>query len=163
MLHSHIHWPEEKDDQLWPMALSHAAHLYKHTPNERNGIAPIQVFSKTVSDGQQLRNLHTWGCPTYVLEPKLTEAGGKIPKWKPRSRRAQHMGVSPVHAETLSLVHNLKTGYISPQCHVVFDDDFETVYASEHEPPPNWDDLCIFQRFEVEFEEGMTIPTLSEE
>ena len=163
MLHSNIHWPEEKDESLWPMALKHAAHLYNHTPNERSGIAPIQIFSRTMHDGQALRNLHTWGCPTYVLEPKLTEAGGKIPKWKPRSRRAQYMGVSPVHAETVALVRNLRTGYISPQFHVVFDDDFETVYADENNPPPNWDDLCIFQRFQVEFEEGMPVPTLSEE
>ena len=163
MIHAHIHWPEVKDDSLWPMALSHAAYLYNNTPNERSGIAPVQIFSKTVSDGQVLRNLHTWGCPAYVLEPKLTEAGGKIPKWKPRSRRAQYMGVSPVHAETVALVKNLRTGYISPQFHVVFDDDFETVYAEEDEPPPSWEDMCIFQRFQVEFEEGMPVPTLADE
>ena len=151
MLHANIHWPEVKDESLWPMALAHAVHVYNHTPNEKSGIAPAQIFSRTVNDGQVLRNLHTWGCPAYVLEPKLTEAGGKIPKWKPRSRRAQYLGVSPVHAETVALVRNLSTGYISPQFHVVFDDDFETVYADEDEPPPQWEDMCIFQRFQADF------------
>ena len=45
----------------------------------------------------------------------------------------------------------------------MFDEKFETVYADENEPPPTWEDMCIFQRFQVEFEEGMPIPTLSDE
>ena len=163
MIHAHLHWPDVKDDSLWPMAVAHAVHVYNHTPNERSGIAPIQIFSSALNDGQALRNLHTWGCPAYVLEPKLTEAGGKIPKWKPRSRRGQYVGVSPVHAETVALIRNLNTGYLSPQYHVVFDDEFETVYADEDEPPPEWENMCIFQRFQVEFEDGVTPPSLSSE
>ena len=86
MIHANLHWPEEKNDALWPMALAHATYIYNNTPNEKTGIPPIDVYTRTASDGQLLRNLHVWGCPTCVLEPKLTEAGGKIPKWKPRSR-----------------------------------------------------------------------------
>ena len=163
MIHAAIHWPETKDDSLWPMALAHAAHVYNHTPNAISGIAPIEIFSRTQDDGQALRNLHTWGCPTYVLEPKLTEAGGKIPKWKPRSRRGQYMGTSPVHAETIALVRNLKTGYISPQYHVVFDDSFETVYADEDTTPDAWENLCIFNKFQAEFEPSVAPPSLSDE
>ena len=122
ILHAEIMWPEAKDPSLWPMALSHAVHLYNNTPNP-TGIAPIEVFSRTISDHQALRLSHTWGCPTYVLEPRLTTAGGKIPKWQPRSRRAQYMGVSPLHAESVAVVRNLHTGYLSPQFHVVFDDN----------------------------------------
>ena len=163
MIHAAIHWPEAKDDSLWPMALAHAAHVYNHTPNAISGIAPIEIFTRTQDDGQALRNLHTWGCPTYVLEPKLTEAGGKIPKWKPRSRRGQYMGTSPVHAETIALVRNLKTGYISPQYHVVFDDSFETVYADEDTTPDAWENLCIFNKFQAEFEPSVAPPSLSDE
>ena len=129
MIHAALHWPEEEDETLWPLALSHAAHLYNHTPNEVSGIAPIEVFTSTLSDHQALRNAHTWGSPVYVLEPRLTAVGGKIPKWQPRSRRGQYVGISPQHAENIALVRNLKTGYLSPQYHVVFDDWFETVYA----------------------------------
>ena len=100
ILHAEIMWPEAKDPSLWPMALSHATHMYNNTPNSV-GLAPIEVFSRTVSDHQALRLAHTWGCPTYVLEPRLTTAGGKIPKWQPRSRRAQYMGTSPLHAEIM--------------------------------------------------------------
>ena len=162
MIHAALHWPEVEDKSLWPLALSHAAYLYNHTPNEITGQAPIEVFSRTLSDGQALRNAHPWGCPAYVLEPRLTEAGGKIPKWQPRSRRGQYVGVSPVHAESVGLVRNLKSGYISPQFHLVYDDWFETVHSSPDVEPPEWDHLCTFQRFETSFDED-TAPCLSDE
>jgi hypothetical protein len=82
MIHANLHSPEMKDEALWPMTLAHAALVCNITPNSSSGIAPIEIFSCTRSDGQVIRNLHTWGCPAYVLEPKLTQAGGKIPKWK---------------------------------------------------------------------------------
>ena len=40
----------------------------------------------------------------------------------------QFLGFSRQHSSTVALVHNLHTGYISPQYHVVFDDKFETVF-----------------------------------
>ena len=163
MIHASLLWPEAKDESLWPLAISHAAYLYNHTPNEETGIAPIEVFSLTINDGQALRNAHPWGCPAYVLEPRLTSAGGKIPKWQPRSRRGQYVGVSPVHAENIALIRNLNTGYLSPQYHIVFDDWFETVYASDDEPPPNWTDMCIMQRFQTTFDEGLEPPSLADE
>ena len=162
LIHAELLWPEAKDPSLWPMALSHAAHLYNNTPNEQSGIAPIEIFSRTSSDFQALKNAHVWGCPVYVLEPRLTTAGGKIPKWQPRSRRGQYLGASPVHAETVALVRNLSTGYISPQYHVVFDDKFETVYADEDSEPPEWEHLCIFERYEVATDDE-TPPSLADE
>ena len=85
MIHSSQHWPDEYDESLWPMAVSYAAHLYNHTPNRESGIAPMEIFTGTMSNHQALRNAHVWGSPAYVLEPKLTESGHKIPKWQPRS------------------------------------------------------------------------------
>ena len=163
MIHAALHWPEVDDESLWPMALNYSAHLYNHTPNFDSGIAPVEIFTGTLSDHQALRNAHTWGCPVYVLEPRLTEAGGKIPKWQPRSRRAQFVGVSPHHAENIGLVRNLTTGYLSPQFHLVYDDLFETVYSNAEETPQEWTDLCIFHQFETVFDEGEPPPSLSDE
>ena len=163
MLHVSLHWPDVDDETLWPLALSHAAYLHNHTPNPASGIAPIEIFSRTNSDCSALRLAHPWGCPVYVLEPRLTSAGGKIPKWQPRSRRGQYVGVSPVHADNIGMVRNLRTGRISPQYHLVYDDWFDTVYASEDTPPPDWDHLCIFQKFETVFEDGIPPPTLADE
>ena len=64
MIHAKLQWP-------WPMAMEYAAYLYNNTPNAESGIAPIEVFSRTVSDGQALKHMHTWGCPVYVLAPRL--------------------------------------------------------------------------------------------
>jgi len=162
MIDAAMQWPEADDASLWPLAVLHAAYLYNHVPKEESGIAPIEIFASTKSDLQALRNAHPWGCPAYVLEPRLTSAGGKIPKWQPRSRRGQYVGVSPVHAESISLIRNMKTGYISPQYHIVFDDWFETVYASESEEPACWDHLCTFERFEFQFYDDEP-PDLKEE
>ena len=38
---------------------------------------------------------------------------------------------------------NPKTARVSPQYHIIFDDDFSTVpFMERGEVPPNWDDLC---------------------
>lgn len=40
----------------------------------------------------------------------------------------QFLGFSKEHSSTVALVRNLHTGYVSPQYHVVFDDNFQTVF-----------------------------------
>jgi hypothetical protein len=127
------------------------------------GIALNEIFLQTTNDGQALRNAHPWGCLAYVLDPRLTLAGVKIPKWQPRSRWGQYVGVSPVHAENIALIRNIGTGYISAKYHIVFDDWFETDYATEEAMPPNWEDMCVMQRFETVFNEGQDPSSLAEE
>jgi hypothetical protein len=70
-------------------------------------------------DPKVIRGAHVWGCPTYVLDPKIQD-GKKLPRWQPKSRRTQFLGwFSKRHASTIGgLVRNLKTGAISPQFHV---------------------------------------------
>ena len=91
-----------------------------------------------------VKNFHTLFCPVYVLDHRLQSAGGPgPPKWEPRSCIGVYLGHSPFHAECIALVFNPKTAQVSPQYHVVFDDNFSTVpYMERGEVPPNWDDLC---------------------
>jgi hypothetical protein len=88
--------------------------------------------------------MHVWGCPVYVLDPTLQQ-GSKLPKWQPRSRRGIFVGFSPAHSSDVPLILNTQTGHISPQFHVVFDDNFSTVNSltSDDEPPPFWNDFDI--------------------
>jgi hypothetical protein len=51
-------------------------------------------------------------------------------------------------------VRNLKTGYLSPQFHVVFDDLFKTVHSEPELPADKWEDMCTFQQWEVPFDKG---------
>jgi len=49
----------------------------------------------------------------------------------------------PEHASLVALVLNLQTGLVSPQFHVVFDDDFSTVeYIRTGKEPPFWQTLA---------------------
>jgi len=133
MLHQALLWPEQFDMRLWPFALEHAVYLWNHVPdtdisinNVIPGVAPIELYTGTKLDVGGLSNEHTWGCPAYVLDPKLQD-GKKLPKWDFRTRQGQYLGKSPKHASSIGLIRNLNTGFISPQFHVIYDHKFETV------------------------------------
>ncbi len=87
-----------------------------------------------VKDGDDdvLKRIHIWGCPMYILEPAL-QYGRKIPKWNPQSQRVQFLGFSLDHPSTIRLIHNIVTGYVSPQFHVVYDDFFTSIPNAEKE------------------------------
>ena len=147
---------------LWPLAIQHAVHLHNELPNPSSGLAPNEVWSASKSSYSALKNAQPWGCPVYVLQPKL-QNGQKIPKWEPRSRQGQYVGDSPLHASTVGLVRNLKTNNISPQYHVVYDSYFETVHSDSLTPPEVWDELLIFNRYQANFDENEYVPELSNE
>ena len=49
------------------------------------------------------------------------------------------VGHSPDHASDVALVLNPRTGLVSPQYHVVFDDSFSTIgHLTTEDTPPNW-------------------------
>ena len=90
---------------------------------------------------------HVFGSPTFVLEAKLQSGVAGVPKWDPRSRLGIYVGHSPSHAGSVALVLNPKTGHVSPQYHIIFDDNFTTVpYMNEHQVPPNWSNLVANSR-----------------
>jgi hypothetical protein len=104
------------------------------------------------------------GCPAYVLDLKIQD-GKKIPKWQPKSRRGQFLGFSKQHASTIGLVRNIKTGSISPQFHVVYDDRFMTVPSRLDDDEINkedWEELLTFSRM-LSIDEDNQAPELNEE
>ena len=149
ILHAAIHWPEETTMDLWPLAMDYAIYLWNRMPRKDSGFAPMEIFCGCKLDKQILRNCHVWGCPTYVLDPRIQD-GKKLPRWQPKSRRGQFLGFSKRHASTVGLIRNIKTGSISPQFHVVFDDGFTTVPSRVSDnnitPPANWLELLTFSR-----------------
>ena len=85
MLQASIHWPDASDLELWPFALAHAVYIWNHLPKRYNLMSPIELFSGTKVDNYaRLQRSHVWGCPVYVLDPKLQD-GKKIPKFNLRS------------------------------------------------------------------------------
>jgi hypothetical protein len=67
-----------------------------------------------------------------------------IPKWEPQAQMGLYIGRSPSHshAANVALIFNPRTGHVSPQFHVIFDDDFTKVpYLRTATIPPYRADL----------------------
>ncbi len=81
MIHVSLHWDEQGSGAmaLWPFAVRHAVWLYNRLPNGVTGLSPMKILTGTRSYHQDLLCTHVWGCPVYVLDPKLQD-GKKIPK-----------------------------------------------------------------------------------
>jgi Reverse transcriptase (RNA-dependent DNA polymerase) len=153
MIHAAIRWPVISSTELWPMAISYAVWLYNHMPKS-NGFSPLEIIVKSRHPRRILTNAHVFGCPTYVLDPKLQNYG-KLPKFSPRSRRGVFLGFSLKHSSTVPLILNLDTLSITPQYHVVFDDWFTTVTSTPIDDPvdPIWSELFADCRFHYQFDE----------
>jgi hypothetical protein len=166
ILHAAIHWPEAVTIDLWPFAVDYAVYLWNRMPRKDNGIAPLEIFCGGKIHPKVIRGAHVWGCPTYVLDPMIQD-GKKLPRWQPKSRRAQFLGFSKRHASTIGLVRNLKTGAISPQFHVVYDDTFTTVPSRVRDddinPPANWLELLTFSRVNLLDADDDNVPMLADD
>ena len=122
--------------------------LWNKLPKIDSGYSPEEIFTSTHRTHEDLKRTHVWGCPVYVLDPRMQD-GKKIPKWEPRAKRGQFLGFSKRHSSTVGLIRNLKTGSVSPQYHVVYDDLYQTIPnienggidMREHPEVFNWDKL----------------------
>ena len=85
MLHQALLWPEHFDIRLWPFALHHTVYIWNRLPRIHGAAVPIEVYTSTTQNHDNLRNERVWGCPAYVLDPKMQD-GKKIPKWDPKTR-----------------------------------------------------------------------------
>jgi len=140
LLHAIRRWPDTISEDLWPFALKLAVDIHNSTPTI-SGLSPDEIFSGQKSTASKFKDFHPFGCPVFVLEASLQD-GHRIPKWKPRSRMAIYLGNSPDHATTVPLVLNPNTGLVSPQYHLVFDDNFSTTECLDTNTiPTTWPDL----------------------
>ena len=166
MIHAALRWPSASDRELWPLALDHAAYLHNHTPIQSSGRSPEEIWTQTASSHTSLLHAKVWGCPVYVLDPRLQD-GKKIPKWQPKSRRGQYVGASPLHASSVGVVRNLQTNNLSPQFHVVYDNFFETVHSDDKEIPAVWEHIVTHSAernwLDAEDSSDSTIPELADE
>ena len=142
LLHACVHWPQETDINLWPFAVQYAAYIWNHLPDPKNDLSPEEIFysSRRNTAVDPLSEARVFGCPVYVLDPKLQD-GKKLPKWEPRCRRGQYLGFSSSHARNVALVRNTRTGFVSPQFHVVFDELYQTILSSDSNVPDEWEQL----------------------
>ncbi len=149
MIHAIIHNPKEVQADLWPFAMKYAVWLWNRMPKKDSGLSPDEVFYNVKSDHEELRQAKCWGCPAYVLDPKLQD-GKSLPRWNPRSKLGQFLGRSDVHSSNVGLIRNLQTGKVSAQFHVVYDNHFTTVKSEtnlDNIPiPDGFNNLMRFSR-----------------
>ena len=145
MLYAMSKWKKMVKINLWPYAMRHANDVANATPRKGDELSPLELFSG-VQIAPKLGHFHAFGCPTYVLDNAL-QSGQGAPKWKERARLGVYLGSSPNHARSVALVLNPRTGHVSPQFHIKFDDFFETVQAKSTDldtPDPDWKYLSGF-------------------
>ena len=138
MMHTTLRCPEDTlSTDLCLMKIYYAVWVYNRIPVMQYVLYTIETWFRSIFEpvSETLSNGHVWGCPTYVLEPKLQNPEVKIPKWAPRSRRGVNMGFRKMHSIKVGLVLNLLTGSILPQYYVVFDYMFSTVIISTATDP----------------------------
>jgi len=145
LLHFVLHWPQmaKNRDNLWPFAIDYAVYIHNHLPSLDKRLSPLERLTDTIFDNHNhLTRAHVFGCPVYVLDPRLQDSS-TIPKWSMRSRRGIYLGVSKHHSSTVHLVLNPETGVISPQYHCIFDDTFSTIWSDGNFDPTIWQNLVL--------------------
>lgn len=143
LLDAKRHWPEAISTMLWPLALKVACERMNNLSLDDDGNSPASILAGTENQ-IIVENYHTFGCPVFVLDSSLQSRSIGPPKWNPRANLGIYVGHSPLHAGSVALVLNPKTGHVSPQFHVVFDDTFSTlpsIRASPDKEPEMWKHL----------------------
>jgi hypothetical protein len=142
LLHAKRMFPEYISTILWPFAVKCYEDRMNHLVHRADGRTSFETLASLDSSPLKVSDFHTFGCPCYVLDHRLQSGLGQIPKWEPRSRMGIYVGRSPSHASNVGLILNPRTGHVSPQFHVVYDDDFTTVpYLRTATVPPHWAQL----------------------
>ena len=144
MLHATMRWPGRKFLDLWPLAIEYAVWIHNRLPPSGAGWSPEELWSRQKATQSHLPRAHVFGCPVYVLDAKLQD-NKKIPKWDSRARQGIFVGFSKHHSSTVPLILNPRTQHISPQFHVIFDDDFSTVPAVSTEISRNQEFERLFE------------------
>ena len=147
LMHQCLHWPSQFNVNLWPFAMEHAVYLWNNIPQMSHGLTPEEVFTGCKTPNHDaLLQARVWGCPVYVLDPKLQD-GKHLPKFTRRSRQGMYVGKSAQHSTLIGRILNLDSGAVSPQYHVIYDEKFSTVGGRLEDPltTTEWNNMLLLQ------------------
>jgi len=74
------HWPTHASVRLWPFAIAYAVCVFNRLLSLPTGICPNKIWSESCFAYEDFGRAYVFGCPMYVLEPRLQD-GKKITKW----------------------------------------------------------------------------------
>jgi len=90
-----------------------------------NNKCPYELFTGEMPP-HHLSDFCVFGHTVYILEKNLTDSNS-IPKWKAQSYCSVYIGHSEHHASNVMVMWNPVTKLVSPQYHVIFNEEFTTV------------------------------------
>jgi hypothetical protein len=110
----------------------HAVRRHICTPRPGETQTPHTLFTNE-DPPVSPHDFKVFGSPVYVLDKALQTGSLGPGKWKERCYQGVYIGHSPHHASNVILVYNPKTRLVSPQYHVVHDENFDTVRINKPE------------------------------
>ena len=101
MLQQAILWPDAASLKLWPFAMDHAVYIWNNLPKKDTRLSALEMLTQMKEQYyHSIVHSHVWGCPVYVLDPKLQD-GKKLPKWDPQAMRhvpwSKPRSLLPIH------------------------------------------------------------------
>jgi hypothetical protein len=134
-------WPAAVRANLWPYTVRMANDSINNAPQVPTGLSPMERFTQ-VDVAPRVRHSHTFGCPVYVLDAQLQRVGGQIEKMD---------GTVTGRAVPWSVTKTFETSrpgaqLVSPQFHVTFDDNFETIHSGSLIPALLWQSKTGFRK-----------------
>jgi hypothetical protein len=126
-------WDKTITAELCPFPIQHAATIYnttKRRPRDYDA-SPWEQFTGERSKLDQ-NDMHPLLCPVYVIDRRMQE-GTSPPKWTKRTIQKVYVCHLHHYSKSVPMSWGPKTKLVSPQFHVTFDDNFDTVQA----PDPN--------------------------
>jgi hypothetical protein len=128
LLHACSQWPSVLNQEFWLFAICHACTFHDSSLQHDTKLSPNQMFTGEPAPWR-ISDFRVFRCPVFVLDKHLQD-GDSLPKWKARSWTGVYVGHSLQHAGNVPLVYNPSMTHVSPQYHVVFDNQFTTVSGS---------------------------------
>jgi hypothetical protein len=131
--HAISKWDKTITAELWYFAIQHAATIY-NTTKRRSRDYDINPWEQLTGERSKLdqNDMHPLFCPVYVIDRRMQE-GTSPPKWTKHTMQKVFAGHLHRYSKSVSMVWYPETKLVSPQFHVMFDDNFDTVQA----PDPN--------------------------
>jgi hypothetical protein len=130
--HAISKWDKTITPELWPFAIQQEATIYI-TTKRRSRDYDVSPWDQFIGERSKLNqsDMHPLLCPVYVLDRRMQE-GTSPPKWTKRTTQKVYVGHLHHYSRSDPMVCDPKTKLVSPQFHVMFDDNFDTV-----QPPPD--------------------------
>jgi hypothetical protein len=129
--HAISQWDLTITAKLCPFAIQHATTIFNTTKRRSRDyeLSPWEQFTGERSKLDQT-DMHPLLCPVYMLDQRMQE-GTSPPQWTKRTTQKVYVGHLHHYSKSVSMVWDPKTKLVSPQFHVMFDNNFDTVQAPD--------------------------------